>query len=52
LDFRVISYWTLCDVTGLTISYLPQDPEAKRRPNVQKWQAKLESGAIVRKKTP
>jgi hypothetical protein len=52
LDVRVVSYWTLCDVTGLTISYLPQDPDAKRKPNIQKWQAKLESGAIVRKSTP
>lgn len=52
LDVRVLAYWTLGDVTGLTISYLPQDPETKRKPNIQKWQAKLEAGQIVRKQAP
>jgi hypothetical protein len=50
LDFRVIAYWTLSETTGLPLAYLPQDPALKRKPNIQKWQQKLESGQIVRKK--
>jgi hypothetical protein len=51
LDFRVIAYWTLTETTGLSLAYLPQDPPAKRKAAAQKWQQKLEAGAIVRKKT-
>jgi hypothetical protein len=52
LDFRVVASWTLTETTGLRLGYLPQDPPLKRKPNIQKWQQKLEAGQIVRKKLP
>lgn len=49
LDFRTLAYWNLTRITGLSISYAPQDPPLKRRPNIQKWVQKLELGQIVHK---
>lgn len=50
LAFRVGAYWMLTRITGLNISYAPQDPPLKRRQNIPKWVQKLEAGQIVHKK--
>jgi hypothetical protein len=50
LDFRVVAYYTLVDVTGLQIAYTPQDTPTKRKQAAQKWEQKLQMGQIVRQK--
>jgi hypothetical protein len=48
LEFRVLSFWNLHQITGLLPpSYRPQWTEAKRRPGAAAWRQKLESGRIV-----
>jgi hypothetical protein len=50
LDFRVVAYWNLCEVTTLPPPYSPQDAPLKRKLTIQKWTQKLEAGQIGRKK--
>ncbi len=50
LDFRILAYWNLTRITGLSISYAPQEQSLKRRQNMLKWQQKLDAGQIVHKK--
>jgi hypothetical protein len=50
LDFRVIAYYTLVDITGLQLAYSPQDTPTKRKQAAQKWEQKLQMGQIVHKK--
>jgi hypothetical protein len=48
LEFRVLSFWNLHQITGLLpSSYRPYWTEAKRRPGAAAWLQKLESGRIV-----
>jgi len=50
LDIRVVAYYTLVDITGMQLAYLPQDTPTKRKQAAQKWEQKLQMGQIVRRK--
>lgn len=47
LDFRVLSFWNLQNITGLTLFYRPESPPAKRRPQYLKWKERLKDGKIL-----
>jgi hypothetical protein len=49
LDVRVLSFWNLQNMTGLSLFYRPEFNEAKRRPAITKWREKLQEGKIVPK---
>ena len=44
LDFRVLSFNNLHRITGMG---LPQDPQKRRGPHLQKWKERLKDGKIV-----
>jgi hypothetical protein len=51
LEFRIFAIWTLCDITGQPPGgYQPQDPQARRKAAILKWEQKLKEGQIVGKK--
>jgi hypothetical protein len=53
LDFRVLAFWNLRNITGKGLFYRPEYPDAKRRSYVQKWQQQLASGQVTpRKEVP
>lgn len=41
LAFRVLSWWNLRNITGLTILYKPEDTSLKRQVGIQKWRERL-----------
>jgi len=42
LDYRVVSFWTLQNITNRTDTiYRPQEPASKRKPAVQKWRDRM-----------
>lgn len=45
-DFRVLSFWNLQEITGVTLNYRPESTEAKRREAVLKWENRLKRGEI------
>ncbi len=47
LDFRVLSFWNLQNITGLTLFYRPESPVAKRRPQYLKWKERLKDGKLM-----
>jgi hypothetical protein len=47
LDYRVLSFWNLQNITGLTLFYRPESPAAKRRPQYLKWKERLKDGKIM-----
>jgi hypothetical protein len=47
LDFRVLSFWNLRDITGIGLFYRPEYVAQKRQQPVQKWRQKLAAGEIV-----
>jgi hypothetical protein len=48
LDYRVLAFWNLQDITGpATHGYHPSETTFKRRPAVKAWQNKLREGKIV-----
>jgi hypothetical protein len=49
LDIRELSFWNLYHITGFTLSYRPQDVQARRQQQVRAWKQKLESDLIVPK---
>ncbi len=50
LDYRVLAFWNLQNVTGLAnFGYYPGDATGKRRQPLKKWQAQLREGKIVPK---
>jgi len=42
LAFRVLSFWNLQTITGLSLYYRPEYPAARREQPVQKWRERLE----------
>jgi hypothetical protein len=48
LDFRVLSFWNLSDITGMKLYYRPENSAAKRQPSISKWRQRYETGVIVR----
>jgi hypothetical protein len=47
MDFRALAFWNLRELTGATLFYQPGAPADARRPYVQKWRQRLESGQIL-----
>ncbi len=47
LDYRVLSFWNLQNITGLTLFYRPESPVAKRRPQYLKWKERVKDGKIL-----
>ena len=52
LDFRVLSYWNLKNITGKSLNYRPEYPEAKRRQGVQQFRLLANKGQITYPKKP
>jgi hypothetical protein len=49
MDFRVLSYWNLNHITGVSLYYQPESNDVGRRQAVLKWKQKLEAGQIAPK---
>jgi hypothetical protein len=47
LDFRVLSFWNLQNLTGSTFGYHAGEPTAKRRTAYNAWKEKLRQGKIL-----
>jgi hypothetical protein len=47
LDIRVLSFWNLQSITGVSLFYRPEYSEAKRRASLTKWRERLNDGKIV-----
>ncbi len=47
LPVRVLSFWNLREVTGLTLYYRPEYPAAKRTSSVQKWRERMGTGPVA-----
>jgi hypothetical protein len=47
LDTRVLSFWNLNTLTGLSLFYRPEYPLVKRRPNYLKWKERLREGKVI-----
>ena len=43
LAFRVLGFWTLKRITGLSLLYRPDDPAPKRQPSIARWKDRLKS---------
>jgi hypothetical protein len=52
LDYRVLAFENLKEITGSTSSYRPWYPAARRRPGVYRWREQLENGQIKYKTKP
>jgi hypothetical protein len=50
LAVRVLSFWNLHKMTGLSLYYRPENNEIRRRQPVQSWQQRLKAGEIRIKK--
>jgi hypothetical protein len=48
LDYRVVSSWCLCDITGtgFNVFYRPDAPAELRETHVRRWQQRLKAGDI------
>jgi len=46
LALRVLSFWSLKEITGLGLFYKPDQTAAKRQQSVQRWKQKLQAGQI------
>ena len=49
LDFRVMSFWNLRELTEMGLNYRPELPEARRKTSYHRWRDRLKSGEIVNK---
>lgn len=49
LDVRVLSFWNLREITGVSLNYRPEAPAARRREAVNKWKLREERGDVKRK---
>lgn len=52
LAFRVLSVWNLRGITGLSLSYKPEDPIQRRQSAVEKWRQRLRSNPTLRSRPP
>jgi hypothetical protein len=52
LPHRVLAFENLRRITGATLLYRPEFPEARRRLSVVQWQDKLQKGEVVYKTPP
>ncbi len=50
--FRVLAFCNLERQTGRTLSYRPEDSQAKRRPHVLRWRQLYDSGKLVPSEKP
>jgi len=49
LAVRVLSFWNLKDITGKSLSYPPEQTQARRQPSIQVWKQRLKAGEIRNK---
>ena len=49
MDFRVLAWVNLKQITGMTLLYRPETTASRRRSSTQKWREKLEKGKITYK---
>lgn len=47
LAVRVLSFWNLREVTGLSLYYRPEHPSAKRATSLQKWRERMDTPATI-----
>ncbi len=47
LDFRVLSFGNLQNITDLGLNYRPQDSQLQRKQSYERWKKKAEKGEIV-----
>ncbi len=52
LDFRVLAFTNLQEITGSTFDYRPETPAVSREGRVYRWQELLRKGLIVPRKAP
>jgi len=48
LAFRVLTWWNLKSITGLTFAYRPEDPRSKRQVAIQRWRDRLRTMPTLR----
>ncbi len=47
LDFRVLSFWNLQQITGVGLNYRPEYTEVRRRQSIERWQQRLARDEIL-----
>ena len=47
LDFRVLSFMNLQEITGMGLYYRPEYNASKRKPSIIRWQKRLDEGKIA-----
>ena len=52
LDYRVMAFWNLQNITGMGLNYRPEYNEAKRRQSILRWQKRLQNNLIVPEGAP
>ncbi len=48
LDYRVLAFWNLEQITGYGLNYRPDYSAARRQQSVRRWQERLAAGAVER----
>ncbi len=51
LDFRVLSFGNLREITGLGMNYRPEDNRLQRKQSVERWEKKADADEIVPRAT-
>lgn len=47
LEFRVLAFWNLHDITGMRLYYQPEARQAERESAIVQWEKRLSSGDIL-----
>ncbi|MEX0865814.1 MAG: hypothetical protein WD030_00555 [Pirellulales bacterium] len=47
LEFRVLAFWNLHDITGMRLYYQPEARQAERESAILQWEKRLSSGEIL-----